>query len=208
MGPNASILSLSTMSSLKRPGKTTSPPRTGGKIAPEESELWDEITKSVTPLSLKKRNLQTRSINGPSSPGSKRQDQRIHPTLPPALKLHPTEPTFEHGKAPGLDRKTQTRMRRGQVQIDGRLDLHGLTQNKAHHQLLSFIENAYHDGRKSVLVITGKGTTLDGQVGVLRRAVPRWLNEPPLNAWIKGFDYAARGHGGEGALYILIRRKR
>ena len=89
-----------------------------------------------------------------------------------------------------------------------RLDLHGLTQNKAHHQLLSFIENAYHDGWKSVLVITGKGTTLDGEVGVLRRAVPRWLNESPLNAWIKGFDYAARGHGGEGALYILIRRKR
>ena len=208
MGPSASILSLSTMSSPKRPGKTTAPPRTGGRIAPEETELWDEITKSITPLSLKKRNLPTGSIKEASPKDVKRQDQHIHPAISPALKLHPSEPRFEHGKAPGLDRKTQTRMRRGQVQIEGRLDLHGLTQKKAHHHLLRFIENAYHDGRKSVLVITGKGTTLDGEVGVLRRAVPRWLNEPPLNAWIKGFDYAARGHGGEGALYILIRRKR
>ena len=117
-------------------------------------------------------------------------------------------PTFQHGKAPGLDRKTQIRMRRGQVQIDGRLDLHGMTQAGAHRALLNFVEAAYHEGRRNILVITGKGLTRDGEIGVLRRAVPNWLNDAPMNAWIKGFDHAARQHGGEGALYVLIRRKR
>ncbi|NQW01475.1 MAG: Smr/MutS family protein [Rhodospirillales bacterium] len=99
-------------------------------------------------------------------------------------------------------------MRRGKVEIEARLDLHGMTQVEAHRSLLGFMERAHAGGKRSVLVITGKGLTRHGDIGVLRQAVPRWLNEPPIRAWIRGFDYAAPADGGEGALYILLRRKR
>jgi len=174
----------------------------------DEAELWEEVTKNVTPLTLKNNIAVTSATKTPCAGSVKNQHQSKHLILNTMPEKRPSKPSFQHGKAPGLDRKTQTRMRRGQVQIDGRLDLHGMTQIGAHRALLNFIENAYHEGRRSVLVITGKGLTRDGEVGVLRRAVPNWLNEVPMSAWIKGFDHAARQHGGEGALYVLIRRKR
>ena len=74
------------------------------------------------------------------------------------------------------------------------------------HVLIAFVEKAYFGGRSEVLVITGKGLRPDGQIGVLRRDVPLWLNEDPIRSWIRGFSYAAKMHGGEGALYILIRK--
>lgn len=83
-----------------------------------------------------------------------------------------------------------------------------MTQREAHAALLRFIETAYHGGRRSVLVITGKGLQADGRIGVLRTAVPRWLNEAPLLQMIKAFDHAAPKDGGEGALYILLRKAR
>jgi len=174
----------------------------------DETVLWEEITKSITPLILKNRAAPLRSPKTSYEQNDPKQPQPKSLILNPPAHVRPANPSFQHGKAPGLDRKTQTRMRRGQVQIDGRLDLHGMTQTGAHRALLNFIEAAYHEGRRSVLVITGKGLTRDGEIGVLRRAVPSWLNEVPMNAWIKGFDHAARQHGGEGALYVLIRRRR
>jgi len=113
-----------------------------------------------------------------------------------------------HGQAPGLDKRTQQRLRRGQVDIEARLDLHGLTQTAAHQTLERFLERAYTAGKKTVLVVTGKGLRADGEVGVLRRAVPRWLNEAPMRHWVHAFDHAAPRDGGEGALYIVMRRRK
>jgi len=174
----------------------------------DEVVLWEEVTKSITPLILKNKTATPRSSETTCDKSDRKQHQPKPLILNTPAHVRPANPPFQHGKAPGLDRKTQTRMRRGQVQIDRRLDLHGMTQTGAHRALLNFIEAAYHEGRRSVLVITGKGLTRDGEIGILRRAVPNWLNEAPMNAWIKGFDHAARQHGGEGALYVLIRRKR
>ncbi len=83
-----------------------------------------------------------------------------------------------------------------------------MTQTEAHGALLRFMEDAYLAGRRTVLVITGKGLRVDGRVGVLRNAVPRWLNDAPLRQWIKAFDHAVAKDGGEGALYVLLRRRR
>ena len=89
--------------------------------------------------------------------------------------------------------------------IDQRLDLHGMTQDSAHAALSTTIGRAFDTGRRCLLVITGKG---HGGEGVLRRQVPRWLNQPPLRERILSFAAARPQHGGDGALYILIKRRR
>ena len=97
-------------------------------------------------------------------------------------------------------------MRRGQITIEDQLDLHGMTQTEAHQKLTQFIQTSYANGRRSLLVITGKGRGSESSRGVLRNAVPQWLNQPSLSEFIKAFDYASRSDGGEGALYVLLRR--
>ena len=86
------------------------------------------------------------------------------------------------------------------------MDLHGLTQVEAHRALQGFIEGAHLAGKRALLVITGKGLTPGS--GVLRDAVPRWLNEPSLRRMILAFSHAQPKDGGAGALYVLVRRKR
>ena len=104
-------------------------------------------------------------------------------------------------------------VQRGAIEIDARIDLHGMTQEAAHGRLLSFLRRAQADGARLVLVITGKGKQ-DGESdagrreerGVLRRAVPIWLSSAELRPLVIGFDEAGRGHGGTGALYVRVRR--
>ena len=104
----------------------------------------------------------------------------------------------------------RSRVARGSVAIDRRIDLHGLTQLAAERRLDTFLHDAQAEGAKVVLVITGKGKAADdareGERGVLRRMVPHWLAAPSLRAVVIGFEEAARNHGGGGALYGRIRR--
>lgn len=129
---------------------------------------------------------------------------------PPGVAAHQgnQDQHLDHGKAPGLDKRTQLRLRRGQVRIESRLDLHGMTKDAAHDALSRFLERAYMTGKKTVLVVTGKGLRADGRVGVLREAVPKWLNAPSARQWVHAFDHASPRDGGEGALYIILRRRR
>jgi DNA-nicking Smr family endonuclease len=109
-----------------------------------------------------------------------------------------------------LGRRERSKLSRGRSEIDARLDLHGMTQVRAHHALLGFLQRAHHDGLTFVLVITGKGAAsgLDAERGVLRRQVPQWLSLPEFRSLVIGFEQAHIGHGGEGALYVRIRRAR
>jgi len=114
------------------------------------------------------------------------------------------EPKPVHTSAPPLvplDRREKQRVARGKVDIEGRLDLHGHTQDEAHGALLRFLRNASTSGKKMVLVITGKS-------GVLRRQVPLWLALPDFRALVISADPAGIRHGGEGALYVRVRRAR
>jgi DNA-nicking Smr family endonuclease len=95
---------------------------------------------------------------------------------------------------------------RGKHAIDGKLDLHGLTQSEAHGELLRFLRNAHARDARLVLVITGKGR--GGERGVLRRQVPQWLALPEFRSLVLGFEDAHVTHGGEGALYLRLRRAR
>ncbi len=114
-------------------------------------------------------------------------------------------PELGHGIAPGLDKRTLIRLRKGQLPIDGRLDLHGSTQVEARHRLAVFLAASMAADRRCVLVITGKGSRGDG---ILRQEVPRWLNEADNRAAVIGFCHATPPDGGEGALYVLLRRRR
>lgn len=195
--------------------KTPRKPASGivGKTSKKDmtdKELWKAFTSRINQMSDLSRNYNISSIKA-SSPNRKTQavlaSPSIKPKKPQAIAPKTTG-VLEHGQADGLDRVSRKNMRRGKVTLEGRLDLHGMVQTDAHRSLLSFLERAYLSGKRSVLVITGKGQTKNGEIGVLRRAVPRWLNEQPMKLWIRGFDYAAPADGGEGALYILLRRKR
>ena len=106
---------------------------------------------------------------------------------------------------PVLDRPTLDKLSKGRLPIEGRVDLHGMTQSQAHALLLSFLQRAHASGGRYVLVITGKGFSSDGN-GVLKRQVPAWLSTPPFRALVSSHDLAARNHGGEGALYIRLRK--
>ena len=174
-------------------------------LGPEDKALWAHVTQDVTPLAgTLTPDLGRRKDNEDQSQCIARHG----PDLAEPTKITEQHRFYAHGQAPGLDKRTKMRLRRGQVVIEARLDLHGMTQSQAYDGVYRFLEVARKNGRQTVLVITGKGLRRDGHYGVLRGAVPRWLNEPPLRDWIKAFDYAAPRDGGEGALYVLLRRRK
>ncbi len=104
-----------------------------------------------------------------------------------------------------LDRRTWLRLKRGRVEIERRLDLHGQTQAQAHERLEAFVAEAAAGGCRCVLIVTGKGLETGG---TLRHMVPRWLNEDPNRARVVAFTPAQPRDGGSGALYVLLRRRR
>jgi DNA-nicking Smr family endonuclease len=128
----------------------------------------------------------------------------------PAGPKKASPPLAPHNPAPPpltpLSRRTKRGVVRGKQAIDARLDLHGLTQAQAHGALLRFLHNAHARDARLVLVITGKGR--GSEPGVLRRQVPQWLGLPEFRALVLGFEDAGARHGGEGALYVRLRRAR
>lgn len=111
------------------------------------------------------------------------------------------------GQLQGLDRKRGDKLRKGKLEIEGTLDLHGMTRDQAKGAVQRFIDASQSMGRRTVLVITGKGYTHGGD-GVLRSELPRWLNADPLRSKIVAYDYAQPRHGGQGAFYVYIKKVR
>ena len=169
----------------------------------EEQDLWVSVTADVKPLRGRSRNAFC-DKHGSNTRGAILKKQK---NTKQRTSLNPNN-SFElrHGLAPGLDRRTRARLRRGKVNIEARLDLHGLDKAAAFEVLLEFLEGAYKGGKKTVLVITGKGVRKGGEMGVLRQAVPKWLNLGQVRHWVHAFDHASPRDGGEGALYIVMRR--
>ncbi|MDP7651607.1 MAG: Smr/MutS family protein [Rhodospirillales bacterium] len=181
------------------------------RLSREEERLWREVTGDVG--RLEETNTQDavvpegaeREENTPSPTNSRpraRTKQAPSPSSPAPL------PELRHDAQPGLDKRTAARLRRGQIPLEGRIDLHGLTQDEAHRALSAFLSASCDAGRRCVLVITGKGFGPDGSIGVLRAAVPRWLNEASHRRQVLAFRHAQPRDGGEGALYILLKRNR
>ncbi len=172
--------------------------------------LWRHVAGQVRPL--KSRPKPPPAQAGPaasverSKPKAKATSAAPHRTAS-APRPKPSAPELAPGVAPGVDRRTADRLRRGQLPIEAEIDLHGLTQADAHRALTAFIAGQQAAGRRCVRVITGKGTFREGG-GVLRAAVPRWLNEAGLRDRVLAISHAQPRDGGEGALYLLLKRRR
>jgi len=187
----------------------------GGKpgLKEEDRALWQHVTRDAKPLA--RREPPPARPDAPEAPPAKaepktKQETRPARALPrprPVAPIKRAEPALEHGRAAGVDRRRSDRLRRGRLPVEARLDLHGYTQDQAHAALDRFLGEAQARGLRCVLVITGKGTTTESG-GVLRTQVPRWLNEPGNRARVLAFDYAQPKHGGLGAIYVLLRRKK
>jgi DNA-nicking Smr family endonuclease len=184
-----------------------------GKSGDDDVALWKAVTKGVKPI---KRTPPARSRPETAKEPAHAKPKKIGAIAPPRPvaatrpKPPPALPARElsHGQAAGLDKRTMDRLRRGQLPIEAEIDLHGYTQEQAHGALNAFIAGHAAAGRRCVRVITGKGSFRQGGGGVLKTAVPRWLNETPLQDSILAFTHARRDDGGEGAIYVLLRRKR
>ncbi|MAK63834.1 MAG: DNA mismatch repair protein MutS [Maricaulis sp.] len=185
-------------------------------IRPEEKALWKKVARSVTPLSPER--MEDLERDEPKRADTVRpdppvQDDRLirtrmpRPHKPQAAAIH--HPSVPH------DRSAEKRVRRGRLDIDARIDLHGLTQAQALSSLRHFIAMAYCSGYRTVLVITGKGYKArereadpwdyPDEPGVLRRKLPEWLGSPEFRQQVSGCAPAHIRHGGSGAYYVTLR---
>jgi DNA-nicking Smr family endonuclease len=192
--------------------ETFAAPRRKRALSEDERVLWESVARQIKPLRKKPRapkahsaaaveelSIAAKSARLPKPPPAARPAKTARPDkLPPAPPLAP------------LGRRERSQLSRGRKEIEDRLDLHGMTQTRAHRALLSFLQRASGDGLTFVLVITGKGRAAGAEAGrgVLRRQVPEWLSLPEFRALVVGFEEAGIGHGGEGALYVRVRRAR
>ena len=152
----------------------------------EERALFQDTFHQARPLRRK----------GATAKESRRPPEIVH-----RVEQAPRMPVFAHGDAPPIGGHREAHLRRGRITPEARIDLHGLTQEEAFRALLRFVERGRALDHRVVLVITGKG-------GVLRSMVPRWLAEPELAGLTSGAAPAHVKHGGGGAFYVALRRKR
>jgi DNA-nicking Smr family endonuclease len=176
--------------------------RKGRRLSSDDIALWDGVTRTVRPL--RKRARLKEATPDPAEPST---PPKAKARAPAAVAL-PVPPPAQKRPPPlaPLDRKAKQKIARGRETIDARLDLHGHTQAEAHDALLRFLRRTQARGGRIVLVITGKGGRGESDRGVLKRAVPLWLALPEFRDIVIGFDSAAAGHGGEGALYVRLRK--
>lgn len=178
-------------------------------LTPEERELWSKVAESAEPLhpsapAADQASAPLPVVGQPPPPAPRPKTRRTEPAVAPQKPAAPKAPALAH-----IDRRTRARISRGTIPIDGRIDLHGYTQQGAHDRLLGFLRSIQAQDGRVVLVITGKAREdgPDGR-GVLRRAVPHWLGSAAYRPFVVGFEEAHRGHGGSGALYVRVRRIR
>src|SRR6266545_4682133 len=176
-----------------------------------DAELWARVAKSARPLG---KRTPSPKPELPKQPPQRQAKAAASPRQPASKAVAKPAPV---ARGEALDRQTARQLERGRVPVEGRLDLHGMRQRDAHAALRRFLKEAQGKGFRHVLVITGKGAEPDrrrsfydegDERGVLRQAVPHWLAAPDLADVVISFSEAPRRLGGEGALYVRLRRPR
>lgn len=194
-------------------------PKKSIPLSTEDMVLWQRVTSRVTPLKSTTKPVTFLNLsadvtkrNNKSLKNKARAQKRMaldgipyqpavsEPKKDVFKQQHPID--LRRGEKAGIDGSTHRRLTRGEVPIDLRLDLHGMTAARAHNQLIQFIVSAVQQGCRCVLVITGKGS------GVLNGHVPNWLKQKPLSLHVLALAEARPKDGGSGAFYVLLRRKR
>jgi DNA-nicking Smr family endonuclease len=166
-------------------------------LSDDDRILWNLVARSARPLKGKA------AVEPPDIVEPKPEPPRPAANGVAAVAAKPKTPHVSHA----LDDQTLQKLKKGRLPIEGRVDLHGMTQDEAYSLLLTFLNRAHAGGIRYVLIITGKGSSSGGD-GILRRAVPAWLSTPAFRHLVSSHDHAARNHGGSGALYVRLRRIR
>lgn len=197
------------------------PPSRRRHLSQDDEALWEHTASSLEPLRTRKGRHHAAVPDDPETvPPFKAKASPAKATAAPRTSRPPAVEAPARPKPPpaqnAFDRKAARRLRQGQIEIEARIDLHGMRQQEAHAALRRFLFSSLAKGRRWVLVITGKGAGQRArdedsymgvsERGVLRRNVPMWLGEPDLRAIIVSFTSAAISHGGDGALYVQLRK--
>ena len=171
-------------------------------LSAEERALWRGVARSVKPLRRERDAIDEEADAVLTVLPPKAKPKPVKSAAAPARPAKPVPPPLTP-----LARREKQKLVRGRAAIDARLDLHGMTQAQAHQELAHFLRRAQARGAKFVLVITGKGARAGGAGGgVLRRQVAMWLGLAEFRDAVLGFEEAHMTHGGEGALYVRLRR--
>ncbi|MGJ8546146.1 MAG: Smr/MutS family protein [Sulfitobacter sp.] len=189
------------------------------KLAPEELELWQRVAAKTERMSAPAKFNPDTQLPSPPPPAVKRAKsvvlgKPVSNRPGPKHNLAPSLPEQISRQQVQMDRKAYGKLKRGKLVPEGRLDLHGMTLDRAHPALTGFIIDAHKRGKRLVLVITGKGKDRDEggpiptRLGVLRHQVPQWLGMAPLKPLVLQVAQAHIAHGGGGAYYIYLRRSR
>lgn len=182
-------------------------------LRPDEEKLWEMVRHTTTPMHQSKREVLKASIERPkpAKPTQPVQSFRVGESSTAIPAMVPDHPSANRVH---MDHKRFGKMKRGKLSPDGRIDLHGMTTAQAHPALTSFIMQSHAQGKRLVLVITGKGKSSQDEgpipvrMGVLRHQVPGWLRSPHLGQMILQISEAHLKHGGSGAYYVYLRRRR
>ncbi len=181
--------------------------KTRRDLSAADQHLWRYVTRNVKayrPLAPPRSASIPSSIRKPSDPAAVSDAVTGNAARPvPPNKLAPVIV----GATPNIDRRTSTKLKRGRMAVDGRIDLHGLTLDQAHAGLTGFLKAAYNRQARCVLVVTGKGR-MGERTGKIRGELPHWLNQPALRPLVLAFTEAQLRDGGAGAFYVLLKRNR
>ena len=203
--------------------------RSGKNLSSEDRRLWKQVTDTVTPRQINlieddetfaaaMHDVQKVKTAAKTVGKTSQLSKVAMPSYSPPINTQKLS-TASVPPLLGFNKREKSRLARGHTTLDGKIDLHGLTQDQAHRALHIFIGRAVASGRKNVLVITGKGTThynhslksygefTQESPGVLRRKVPQWLSEPSVRNMVLGYETASSSHGGTGALFVKLRKK-
>ncbi|MDZ4790100.1 MAG: Smr/MutS family protein [Hyphomicrobiales bacterium] len=186
----------------------------------DEAALWEFAMRGAKSL----RPREPTSLLGIDDEDVVRAVNRLAKTASIAEQLQtpnpaPSKPKLTAVEIAELDRRQTRLIATGRAAIDARLDLHGMRQQEAHAALKSFLHSAQSRGARVVLVITGKGGRRktsereffpysDDEPGVLKRLTPRWLQDADLRHLVVSFGASSAQHGGDGALYVRLRKPR
>jgi DNA-nicking Smr family endonuclease len=206
------------------PGQGRSRKRRERVASRAERDLWQQVMRDATPMRSSRRapvdvpdassdttpDRPAGTATDPAQPRAGKKPAKAPPRPQPTPPIQPKkapDPGVTPGRLHNVDRRTADRLKRGRLEIDARIDLHGMTRAAAQDALTNFVVAAADRGQRCVLVITGKGT-FSGGPGVLKQEVPKWLNMSPLRERIVAVNEAQPRHGGGGALYVLLKRRR
>jgi len=177
--------------------------RNDKKLTEDDRILWGKVARSTRALPGRMQSIEEFEASLAAEAQEKPEVKK--PAAKPSLAPDgvPEKPKKSSGQHHPLERPVKKKLAKGRLQLEARIDLHGLVQSEAHAMLYGFIIRAHERGLRHVLVITGKGSSM-GSDGALKRAVPMWFSKPEFRHLISSYETSAQNHGGEGALYVRL----